>query len=127
MRHGGALLLAAAMLALCTGATSGCATTPVTPAAGNQSAADTEAPVGARVSIGASGFSPRDVTIQAGESVVWENGDAEKHNVGGSGLVSGPLGKGATYTHRFEDPGVYQYICTFHPDTDEGMVTVQAK
>jgi plastocyanin len=81
--------------------------------------------VGARVSVEASGFLPRSVTIEVGEAVIWTNVDRARHNVGGSGLVSGVLGPGQSYAHVFDTPGTYQYICTFHPDTAEGLVVVE--
>ncbi len=77
----------------------------------------------ARVTITASGFEPRTVTIKAGDTVAWTNVDSAEHNVGGSGLVSGVIGAGESFAHTFEEPGTYQYLCTLHPDS-AGQVVV---
>jgi plastocyanin len=32
--------------------------------------------------------------------------------------------EGGTYTATFDRPGVYHYLCTFHPATMTGTITV---
>lgn len=102
---------------------------PGTPVAGPPTEPSPAASVtiAARVSVGPDGFVPRAVTVKAGDAVTWTNEDRVKHNVGGSGLVSGVLDPGGSYTHVFAAEGTYQYLCTFHPETEEGMVVVEPR
>ena len=67
-------------------------------------------------------YIPSKITIKAGETVVWENGDVAFHSVT-SGLYdsptdlfdSGHLDPMEKYSVTFEEPGVYDYFCTLHP------------
>jgi plastocyanin len=76
-------------------------------------------------------FGP-DVTVAAGTTVTWKNGDTVPHTAteGSNGVkapdarfdVQLPVGKSGTFT--FTDPGTYQVTCTIHP-TMNMTVTVQ--
>jgi plastocyanin len=73
-------------------------------------------------------FSPKTVTIDAGESVKWINkGKAEEgHTATGEGFDSGVLHQGESYTHKFSTVGTFDYVCTLHSSM-KGTVVVQAK
>jgi len=94
------------------------------------------------------GYVPETVTIQAGDTVVWENTSTRRHTVTASSREALPEGaeffasggydsyaeaKDAwldefggkidtdeTYSHTFEIPGTYPYVCI--PHVDGGMV-----
>ena len=85
-------------------------------------------------------FSPKNVTIHAGQKVVWiyADGAQEPHSVtsggcrgadcsgGGKEFNSGlTLNKpGHRFEHVFENPGVFPYHCDLHLGSMEGVVTV---
>ena len=119
------MVAAAACVAMLAGLVGCCPETPVAEPPAQASVAT--ATVAAHVSIGPDGFVPRAVTVKSGEAVTWTNESGVRHNVGGSGLVSGVLKPGASYTHVFDAEGTYQYLCTFHPETEEGMVVVEPR
>lgn len=80
------------------------------------------------VSYGDISIRPAHISIKAGATVKWTNYDATQHNVA---ITSGPvkfssptLNKGDTYTYTFTKPGVYRYLCTFHPALMIGTITV---
>lgn len=62
-------------------------------------------------------FDPATVTIKAGESVIWTNLDSMNHTVAADNgeFKSGDLGKGATFTFKFDKAGTYAYHCSIHP------------
>jgi plastocyanin len=62
-------------------------------------------------------FSPATVTVTAGSTVVWTNGDSIQHDItfNGGGIVSGVLNHNDTFSHTFPTAGTYQYICSIHP------------
>ena len=62
-------------------------------------------------------FSPMDVTIAAGDTVVWTNKDGEPHTVASAdGVFHSPaLDEGDSFRFTFDHPGVYKYICSIHP------------
>ncbi|MFI5887026.1 plastocyanin/azurin family copper-binding protein [Streptomyces sp. NPDC051554] len=74
-------------------------------------------------------FSPRSLTITAGDTVTWVNEDQAPHNVkttsGPASVQSAMLSKGATFSHTFTTPGTYGYECTVHPGMT-AMLVVQA-
>lgn len=70
-------------------------------------------------------FQPQRITVHAGDTVTWEFRDnGVPHDVtsaDGNGvsaanplLDSGHKTRGQ-YTHTFDDPGTYDYMCTVHP------------
>jgi plastocyanin len=90
-----------------------------------------EGPVGGVVTMGSMTFSPANITINAGEQVVWKNTSTYYHNVvddpgralsrldvsmpsGASAFGSALLQPGATFYHTFDKPGTYRYVCTVH-------------
>lgn len=118
--------------------------------AAHLSAADLEkelapptAPVGAQVSVGHLWFSPATVTINAGEQVVWNNTSDMYHNVvddpskalntmdvslgaGAAPFASHLMQPGTTFSHVFDKPGVYHYVCVLHESSGmKGTVIVR--
>jgi plastocyanin len=96
-------------------------------------AAPSAAPSGAETTVDIANlkFGP-DVTVAAGTSVTWKNGDTVPHTAteGSNGVkapnarfdVQLPVGKSGSFT--FTDAGTYQVTCTIHP-TMNMTVTVQ--
>jgi plastocyanin len=86
------------------------------------------------VSVNAAGtsFSPRDITIQAGDAVKWTASGS--HTVtSGTGSVDPSVGldfdqalsSGQTFTFIFTTPGTYPYFCRLHESSGmKGTVTV---
>ncbi len=79
-------------------------------------------------------FQPKWISVMAGEVVVWKNTAQEPHSVntvpencrtedgkqwikipaGATPFYSGEIKPGEEFRARFEVPGTYQYLCTFH-------------
>ena len=76
-------------------------------------------------------FSHRNARIQAGKTLAWTNMDAVPHTVtfGSVGETepafdSGLMGPGQTFALKFDQPGIYSFVCTLHPSmTGEVVVT----
>jgi plastocyanin len=78
---------------------------------------------GAEITISNFCFSPTVARVQPGGVVTFRNDDPFAHTVLGANGVWGSfaaLRHGDEVTYRLERPGVYPYVCTFHP----GMVGV---
>jgi plastocyanin len=71
------------------------------------------------------GFDPNTTTVAAGDSIEWENAGETLHNVKGKGFFSDGMEPGDTFMHEFTEPGVYDYLCTLHPDTMQGTAVVE--
>ncbi len=90
-------------------------------------------------------FQPREISVMVGEVVVWKNVAREPHTVntvpencrtedgkqwikipaGATAFFSGEVKPGEEFRVRFEVPGTYQYLCTFHEHgTMRGRVIV---
>jgi plastocyanin len=69
-------------------------------------------------------YSPVEVTIAAGTTVVWTNKDGAKHNViaDDKSFESPTMEKGATYSRKFDTPGTIGYFCSFHGSAGQGMI-----
>jgi plastocyanin len=66
-------------------------------------------------------FSPTIIRVRPGQAVVWSNKDGFEHDVVGANFswgASQTLPAGETVRYKFSKPGVYPYVCTWHP----GMV-----
>lgn len=80
---------------------------------------------------GAGFYSPLNLEIPVGTAVTWINDDSVPHNIqstDGKGHVtqlfnSPPLNTGDRFEFTFEESGVYNYYCSFHP-WRVGLVTV---
>ncbi len=61
-------------------------------------------------------FSPKELHIKAGQTVVWVNKGQSVHTVTAddNSFDSGNLKVGAQFTHTFTQPGRYPYYCQIH-------------
>src|SRR6266536_4099934 len=61
-------------------------------------------------------FSPLEITVNAGDTVVWTNIGADAHTITSADHTWGTddIEPGATYSYTFTQPGVYAYICLLH-------------
>jgi len=76
---------------------------------------------GSRVRIASFCFLPTILRIRPGQAVTFENRDGFAHTVLGANAVWGSFSQVRSHravTYRFTRPGVYPYVCTYHP----GMV-----
>jgi plastocyanin len=70
-------------------------------------------------------FVPARATVKAGGVVEWRNTGTAPHNVTfDNGVHSGTLNGGDTYEARFNTPGTYHYLCTFHAPAMAGTIVV---
>jgi amicyanin len=71
-------------------------------------------------------FTPQDLTIHVGDTVVWTNEDPTPHSVvaKGGAFKSPKLVKGVTYSQTFGTAGTFDYVCGFHPSM-AGKVVVE--
>jgi len=62
-------------------------------------------------------FTPATVTVPAGQSVTWTNGDSASHSIvlDGGQCKSDPFASGATTTLQFNVAGSYPFHCGIHP------------
>jgi plastocyanin len=60
-------------------------------------------------------FKPATIQISVGDTVTWTNEDSTEHTVTSDNFDSGNLEQGETFTHTFDEAGVYDYQCTIHP------------
>ncbi|HEY7024559.1 MAG TPA: cupredoxin domain-containing protein [Candidatus Limnocylindrales bacterium] len=70
-------------------------------------------------------FAPENITVPTGTTVTWTNNDNFTHSVRFDGSDEVRVMKpGETVSHDFPAPGLYHYICTFHPQDMQGTVLV---
>ncbi len=81
-----------------------------------------------RVSINSFAFAPGTITVMVGESVTWSNDDGAPHTVTfkDRSASSESLSPGQMFARVFDQPGNFEYFCTFH-EFMTGRVIVQAK
>jgi len=85
---------------------------------------------------GTNSYDPNPIYIKVGDTVTWINADVIGHTVTSgkdynrftSGLLfhSGSIISNTAYSHTFTSPGIYDYVCMFHPDM-KGEVVVISK
>ena len=57
------------------------------------------------------------MTVAAGEAVRWRNDGAIPHTATAAGTFdSGFVNPGEDFVQVFDDVGLYEYICTIHPE-----------
>jgi plastocyanin len=109
--------LAGVVLAGCGGSTETAADTapPSETPVGEEGA---EAGATVEVEMRDTAFDPEEVSVEAGDTVAWENYDDFDHNAvatSGADFASDNFGKGGTYEWVAAKPGVVEYECTLHP------------
>jgi plastocyanin len=91
-------------------------------AAGAASAAK---PVTHTVVIEGTQFAPATLTVNRGDTVVWQNKDPFPHTATAKGTFdSGSIAAGKSWRYRAKAAGEYAYVCTLHPNM-KGMLTVR--
>ncbi|HYT71761.1 MAG TPA: plastocyanin/azurin family copper-binding protein [Gemmatimonadales bacterium] len=82
--------------------------------------------VASEIRMAAYKFQTDSLTISAGQTVRWTNGDPVEHTVTFDGPEPGspPIPPNGTFNHRFDAPGRYPYHCTPHPYM-KGVVVVK--
>jgi plastocyanin len=88
---------------------------------------------GTQVSMANVQFSPKDVTVKAGQTVTFTNKESVPHDVHktsgpGEDFASGPTGgmqKGDTFELALDTPGKYTYVCNVHAPGMAGTITVK--
>ncbi len=63
-------------------------------------------------------FSPSDLSIAAGDTVQFENGDKAPHTATATdgAFNTGTIAKGAAIALTFPSSGKFDYFCKFHPN-----------
>jgi len=71
-------------------------------------------------------FSPRELTVNRGDRIVWVNKDLFPHTATaeGKGFDSHSIAAIASWSYVASRPGTYPYGCTFHP-TMKATLTVK--
>ncbi len=99
---------------------------PSTPAPPAPTPVASSTPKTVSVTISGFKFSPADVTVNVGDTVVWTNQDSTPHTVESSDgvLRSEDLAQGDKYSWTAKKVGKINYVCGFHGSM-KGTVTVQ--
>ncbi len=72
-------------------------------------------------------FNPQRLTVKAGTTVTWHNGDDIPHTVASSAKLfkSKVFDSDEEFSFTFATPGVYEYFCSLHPHMT-GTIVVEA-
>jgi plastocyanin len=107
---------------------------------GGGGASQTEEPAGdggggggTQVSMQNIQFDPKDVTVNAGDTITFTNDEAVAHDVHktsgpGKDFASGPTGgmqEGDTFELTLDQAGKYEYVCDVHAPGMAGTITVK--
>jgi len=97
------------------------------PAAASTSRDNDAAGEGIKVRISGMRFEPASITVKPGTTVTWVHESPMPHTITGNAgsLGSGTLHSGQTYSHTFEEDGLFNYYCGIHPSMT-GSVLVEA-
>ena len=70
-------------------------------------------------------FDPPTVTVRRGDTVTWNNKDLVPHTATSQGKFdSGNIAPGQSFSRKMDQPGQFDYICTYHPGM-KGQVVVK--
>ena len=80
-------------------------------------AADTPKPVTHTITIEGMRFQPEELSVKAGDTVVWLNKDVVPHTATArpGGFDSATIDAGQSWKVSLAAPGVFDYVCSFHP------------
>jgi plastocyanin len=94
----------------------------------SRSAAASSTAATVNIEIGDNTFTPKDVTANVGDTIVWTNKGKVAHDVTAvNGAFNSPrnLAPGATFSYTATTAGSFAYVCTIHLNQD-GTLTIQA-
>jgi amicyanin len=62
-------------------------------------------------------FSPTKSAVPVGSTITWTNRDDVPHNIVSTDrkFKSPVLDTNEQFSHRFDEPGTYDYFCSLHP------------
>jgi plastocyanin len=94
------------------------------PAPANASRDNDAAGEGITVRINGMRFEPARIIVKPGTTVTWVQESPMPHTIIGNatGLGSGTLYNGQTYSHTFEKDGLFNYYCGIHPSMTGSVV-----
>jgi plastocyanin len=78
-----------------------------------------------RVDIRGMQFTPAELRVSVGDTVIWTHSDRAPHTVTGreaAGPESQTLQPGSTFSYRFDEPGTYEYYCALHPSMSGSII-----
>lgn len=70
-------------------------------------------------------FNPSAITLKRGTTVTWTNKDSSPHTItsdSGDELNSDTLSEGQSYSHTFNQAGIFDYHCSIHPRMKSAIV-----
>jgi plastocyanin len=72
-------------------------------------------------------FNPQQITVKAGDTVIWVNHDDIPHTVTSKTMVfrSKAMDTDDKFSFTFATPGKYDYFCSLHPHMT-GLIVVEA-
>jgi plastocyanin len=110
-----------ALLGACGGndAKSSTASDKTTVTSADAGGTDTGATATDKVTVKDFAFGPKSVSVKAGGTITWTNEDSFDHaiqidSLKLSGPKFGPQTMPTSYSHQFDTPGTYPYICGVH-------------
>jgi len=69
-------------------------------------------------------FSPANLDINIGDTIVWTNNDGAPHQIIGDSLNSPIMSKGQTFSQTFNKSGAFSYHCSIHPSM-KGVINIK--
>jgi plastocyanin len=74
------------------------------------------------------GYSPSELTVKVGDTVVWKNDDDHDHTViaDDKSFKSGNISPDDTFEYKFAKAGKFKYSCKYHPRM-KGTITVESE
>ena len=98
-------------------------------APGAASDGNATAVIGRNVQVVDNDFVPGDLTVEAGQAVRWTNAGAIAHTVTAADAAydSGILNPGDSFEHVFAEVGLFEYLCTLHPEMVGTVEVVPAR
>ncbi len=85
----------------------------------------------AEVTMAGFAYDPVELTVDAGTTVTWVNGESVRHTVTADddSFDSGDMQEGDTFSMTFDEPGEYPYYCVYHGGPDgvgmAGVIVVE--
>lgn len=118
------MLLVVAMIVLVSCGSGGGTPTTTAPAPGDFSDYKRLEGTEVAVTIQMALYQPDKIIVSRGTKVTWTNKDYVPHTVTGEKFGSGDLYNEESFSYTFNEAGIYNYACNFHPQ-QRGAVKVE--